>query len=76
MPLYEYKCGHCARVFEQLMRSSADRPGACPKCGGKKLEKQLSSFSASAHEHPSLPCATGNCSAGSCSTGTCPYSNQ
>ena len=76
MPIYEYKCGNCSMVFEQLMRSSTDRSAVCPKCGGKKLEKQLSPFSASISERPVLPCASGTCSTGSCSTGTCPFSNN
>mgnify|MGYP001765757964 CR=1 FL=1 len=76
MPLYEYKCGKCAAVFEQLVRSSTDKPKACPKCGGKKLEKQLSSFSASVHEHSSLPCSSGACSPNSCAGGSCPFSNH
>jgi len=77
MPIYEYKCKECDKVFEQLMRSSSDQPDACPKCGGRKLVKQFSSFSASVHEHASLPCASGSCpTAGSCGGGSCPFSNS
>lgn len=76
MPLYEYKCASCGKMFEQLMRSSSDRPDACPKCGGKRLEKQLSSFSAAVHEHTSLPCASGSCPSGSCGGGSCPFSSN
>ena len=76
MPLYEYKCEECGKMFEQLMRSSSDQPDVCPKCGGKKLAKQFSSFSASVHEHNALPCASGGCSPDSCAGGTCPFSNS
>ena len=76
MPLYEYKCGNCGTVFEKLMRSSSETPDGCPKCGGRKLEKQFSSFSASIHEHSSLPCASGNCPTDSCGGGRCPFSNN
>lgn len=31
MPLYDYRCGECARVFELLVKSS-EQP-ACPECG-------------------------------------------
>ena len=76
MPLYEYQCAHCGAVFEQLMRSSADTPDACPACGGKKVKKQFSSFSASVHEHTAPPCASGGCPTGSCGGGSCPFGNH
>ena len=45
MPIYEFACPKCRRIFSFLSKRSApDRPPACPKCGGKKMEKQLSSF--------------------------------
>jgi putative FmdB family regulatory protein len=36
MPMYEYKCDECGRVFSEL-RKIADRekPIDCPDCGGK-----------------------------------------
>jgi len=34
MPIYEYYCDNCARVFESLGSISAsDRPSKCPRCG-------------------------------------------
>jgi putative FmdB family regulatory protein len=42
MPLYEYSCRDCGRRFEALVFGS-ERPG-CPACGGRKLEKLLSTF--------------------------------
>ena len=39
MPLYEYKCQGCDRVFE-LMQKMADPDPECPKCKGK-TERQL-----------------------------------
>lgn len=46
MPIFEYKCKKCGEVFELLVREST-KP-ACPKCGGKRLEKLVSGFSVSA----------------------------
>jgi len=44
MPIYEYLCSSCGRVFEQLvMRRNAKV--ACPRCPGAAVEKQLSAFS-------------------------------
>lgn len=36
MPLYEYKCDKCEKVFSEL-RNMAERedPIECPECGGK-----------------------------------------
>ncbi len=76
MPLFEYKCGSCGAVAEQRVRSAGDKPGPCPKCGSRKLEKQLSSFSASAGTGSSDPvpsCASGTCGTGTCPTGSCPF---
>ncbi|OHB74411.1 MAG: hypothetical protein A2Z34_02030 [Planctomycetes bacterium RBG_16_59_8] len=45
MPIYEYSCERCANKFEVLVRS-ADQKIACPDCGGARIEKLFSSFSA------------------------------
>ena len=34
MPLYEYYCDNCEKVFDSLQSiSRSDQPAACPKCG-------------------------------------------
>lgn len=40
MPLYEYRCEKCGGDCELLVRNDNDIE--CPKCGSKKLERQLS----------------------------------
>jgi putative FmdB family regulatory protein len=45
MPLFEYRCESCGHQFEQLSR--AEVAPSCPKCGGGRLEKQLSTFAVS-----------------------------
>jgi len=42
MPLFEYRCESCGHRFEALVYG-AMKP-VCPKCDGKDLEKQLSTF--------------------------------
>ena len=32
MPLYEYRCPACDRVFEELRRAGDDGPADCPSC--------------------------------------------
>jgi putative FmdB family regulatory protein len=44
MPIYEYCCTRCGRVFEQLVLRS-DARVECPSCPGAPVEKQFSAFS-------------------------------
>lgn len=45
MPMYEYRCQDCGKMFEQLRRmQDADRDLNCPECGSRQVERQLSSF--------------------------------
>jgi putative FmdB family regulatory protein len=47
MPIYEFACPKCRRIFNFLSkRIEPDRLPVCPKCGNKKLTKQMSSFAA------------------------------
>lgn len=43
MPIYEYRCLGCEKVFSFLVGVVADsgKP-VCPRCGGKKLSKLIS----------------------------------
>ena len=76
MPLFEFKCGSCGAVCEQLMRLSPARPDPCPKCGSRKLEKQLSTFSASVRDDSGFACPSGSCPTEGCATGACPFSKS
>lgn len=45
MPIYEYYCRPCNRIFSFFSHTvNPDRQPACPKCGAKKLKKLLSGF--------------------------------
>lgn len=45
MPIYEFACPKCRKIYSFLSkRINPDRSPVCPKCGNKKLEKQLSNF--------------------------------
>lgn len=46
MPIYEYKCGDCGHITEFLEHLNSDSPHACEKCGGNKMSKVMSVFSA------------------------------
>lgn len=45
MPIYEFECKKCGKIFEYLCLKSEDNQTPCPSCGGKKTEKLLSTFS-------------------------------
>ncbi len=45
MPIHEFACPKCRVIFSFLSkRLRPDRPPACPKCGNKKMVKQMSGF--------------------------------
>ena len=48
MPIYEYACPKCRVIFSFLSkRTNPDRLPVCPKCGNKKMAKQMSQFAMS-----------------------------
>lgn len=45
MPIFEFACDKCRRVFSFLARrSSEDRLPKCPKCGSRRMSKLMSGF--------------------------------
>jgi putative FmdB family regulatory protein len=45
MPIYEFACPKCRIVFNFLSkRVNPDRTPTCPKCGNKRMAKQVSRF--------------------------------
>lgn len=46
MPIYEYTCKKCNKIFETLVLSSdAIKRIQCPECRSEEVQKMLSSFS-------------------------------
>ena len=45
MPIYEYECQKCGKVFSHLHRRLNEAAPVCPECGGE-TKKKFSSFSA------------------------------
>ncbi|KAA3631655.1 MAG: zinc ribbon domain-containing protein [Calditrichaeota bacterium] len=64
MPIYEYRCSDCSKKFEELVQNSVQKI-SCPECKSEKVEKQLSTFAASAGSTQSTP----SCGGGGCGTG-------
>jgi putative FmdB family regulatory protein len=47
MPIYEYRCQDCGTRFEKLVRQGTTAADLkCPSCGQKRLNQELSVFSA------------------------------
>lgn len=45
MPIYDYICKDCRKVFEMtLTLLQHDKPVACPKCGSRHVEQELTRF--------------------------------
>jgi putative FmdB family regulatory protein len=44
MPLYEFTCGKCRKVFEELLYGSGISNISCPGCGSKKVIRKMSAF--------------------------------
>ncbi len=45
MPIYEYACPRCRKIFSFLSKKlNPSAVPACPKCGGRRLAKQMSRF--------------------------------
>lgn len=66
MPVYEYKCSACGKIFEAFLKNSTEK-AKCKNCGSASLERLFSAFAVGA--------STKTTSGGSsCPTGTCPLS--
>jgi putative FmdB family regulatory protein len=45
VPIYEFACPKCRKIYSFLSkRMNPDRLPVCPKCGNKKLKKEVSQF--------------------------------
>ena len=77
MPIFEYKCNHCNKNFELLVRS--DTKIRCDKCGNENVKKLFSSFVVNKHNKTQQPSCTTTCPGGfekgSCGSGFCGSKN-
>lgn len=42
MPIYEYQCKKCSRVFEALVLGNDNEVPACDKCGSREVQRRIS----------------------------------
>lgn len=67
LPLYEFRCQNCGHRFEQLC-TAGQAMVECPACGGDKVSRLLSTFSARSGGQSIGGSACGPCAGGSCAT--------
>jgi putative FmdB family regulatory protein len=71
MPIYEFRCLQCNRVFELLaLRKDDTVEMKCPECQSSEIERIMSRANVVAGSNPSEGPAVTNrkCSSGTCST--------
>jgi len=65
MPIYEYLCRKCGKIFEKIQKINEGGDHlTCPSCGGKKPDKVLSSFSSSKGSDSTSSCSPSGGSSG------------
>ncbi|MGH7814188.1 MAG: FmdB family zinc ribbon protein [Candidatus Binataceae bacterium] len=70
MPIYEYRCLKCNRSFEAFVRPGHDGDTECPRCGGAKLAREMSTFAARGSSGDSAAAAAGAIASNGGSSGT------
>lgn len=73
MPIYEYKCRGCDKVFEELFFSEPQEALPCPNCSSTETEK-IMSVTGVGSSSASEPACASNCTSpeSCCSGGSCP----
>ena len=61
MPIFEFVCGGCGRQFEEIMTFAQLNAGEarCPDCGGKRVERSMSTFASSSGGDAGPACGGG-----------------
>ncbi len=45
MPIYEYECQHCGKIFEMLVYGGDPKTVQCPACSSGSVARVMSPFS-------------------------------
>ena len=70
MPIYEYRCAACRKVFSKLQSVGADSSGLrCPACDDERVERLPSAFA-------SAPAGTTSASSPCAAAASCPSSGS
>lgn len=59
MPIYEYQCKRCGKIFERFQKlNDREEIVKCPNCGSKEIERILSCFSYKGNVTSSSSCGS------------------
>jgi putative FmdB family regulatory protein len=64
MPVFEYRCAACGGRYEALLSSADQASPPCPRCGGARVERLISTFAvgrSQAGTPASGPCGSTDC---------------
>ena len=79
MPIFEYRCARCGKVYEELIFGDRDRNVPCPACGSDKTVKIPSVIGGITRGTSSAsPCGSSCTSASACAAsggGCCPHAH-
>ena len=68
MPIYEYSCPSCQKVFEALRpMSESDKPMPCPRCEYGGARRKISAFAAISRDGGSSRLVTSSAGNSGCS---------
>lgn len=77
MPIFEYRCGKCHKVYEELVFGDRDKKVPCPACGSDLSEKIPSVIGGiTTGMSREYPCSSSCASAPACAAsggGCCPH---
>lgn len=74
MPVYEYSCKKCGKIFDKLLKASErDKKIECPDCGNIEVERTFSVFgvggNAGTKGGGTLPCGVDSSNTPACGGG-------
>ena len=80
MPIFEYRCSSCKKVFEELVFGDRNKKIPCPACGAEATEKIPSVIGGITTGGSSAPvcgsaCADASACPASSGGGCCPHAN-
>ena len=72
MPIFEFRCEACSRVFELLaMKTGEEFEAKCPHCGGEEIIRVMSATNCVVSDGGGQSGAAGGVQSRSCGSGDC-----
>ena len=58
MPIYEYRCGECSKIFEKIIWKAQQETVVCPYCQSANNQRVLSGFARGGGSEKGIPSAS------------------